>query len=139
MKRRRLFHFAIKIAVLLILLSVSEAWRPTSTKNIKHSVALQDSSKARWSSAKNIIASAIIGVTLTNSLGMPVQPAAAVANGYQVYTSDIMSESKRLTLDQAVVGLENAQTRNEVLQGMADVYETATSKSLLAKSKYKQV
>eukprot|EP01041_Mallomonas_annulata_P008013 gene8013-16411_t len=40
-------------------------------------------------------------------------------------------------LEQSMVALENAETKPEVLQGLADVFEAANSKTLLVRTKYK--
>jgi len=44
-----------------------------------------------------------------------------------------------VSLDQAVSTLENSGSRAEVLQSMADLYEVAGTKTLLARTKFKYV
>jgi hypothetical protein len=42
-------------------------------------------------------------------------------------------------LEEKVVALENAESRKDTLQGLADVFEAAGSRTLLARTKYKYV
>ena len=57
-------------------------------------------------------------------------------NNYDVAVAD---NTPTLTLEQSIVSLEDADTRPKLLQAMADVFETSNSRSLQARTKYKQV
>jgi hypothetical protein len=50
-----------------------------------------------------------------------------------------MPITSTLSLEQTVQNLEKANKREDVLQSLADVYEVSGTKSLQAKTKFKQV
>lgn len=66
---------------------------------------------------------------LSSSLSLPVPMAVPPVNAAPVSA----------VLEEKVVALENAESRKDTLQGLADVFEAAGSRTLLARTKYKYV
>ena len=86
------------------------------------------------SSMKKVIASTIISVSCFGSPSFNEHD--QIANAV---TPSTTSSSSSAALEQSIVKLESAETRADLVQGLADLFEASGSQTLRARTKYKYV
>ena len=72
-------------------------------------------------------------------LGEVAMTTLLLSNPYDVSHSKAAFAATPVSLEQSVQNLEIAENRADALQAMADVFETSGTRSLQARTKYKQV
>ena len=76
----------------------------------------------------------LVAVAISTSLSLQdIMPSLAAAPG------TVANPVQLVSMEKAIVGLEQAESRGETVQALADLYEVVNSKTLLARSKYKYV
>ena len=113
-------QFYIYILISLTTFTSSFLFAPKS--NCRDSTNLWHN-KAKSSITRNQVTGMMLSIFLAFS--PPVEPSVAV--------------SSLGRLEQSIQALESSKDRTETIQGLADVFEAAESKTLLVRTKYKYV
>lgn len=83
----------------------------------------------------------ILSSFLALSMNLPDSSISSLhtAPAYAAVSYDQPSAAANMNLETAIQNLETSKTRADVVQSMADLYESAGTRTLLARSKYKYV
>ena len=130
-------------------LSVPAGFKTASTPSIRTTLSVQMGNSESFNSKKVMKSLAVVAATILLSISPldpsalstflnPLTPPSAVA---VVGAAGVPAAPSlpTISLEQCVLNLETADNRKDVLQAMADVFETSGARSLQARTKYKQV